>query len=367
MEPVRVLHFVEAFGGGVFEIVKSLTERQAKAGHAVAIGHGVRPQTPAPQRRGLSADVEVFPLPWTRRTPRAQLAAARAMRRLVAEWQPDVVHLHSSFAGVVGAAVLGGGRLPLVYTPNGYSFTMSHHRGARERGYRALERLVARRTTVIGAVSASEARLAREEVGAARVVVVENGIPELDRPPQPKPRSRTRPLVVALGRASEQRRPEACARILGQVADLADVQWIGGGAPHSSGIAALAAAGVPVTGWLDRAAALELLGQATVYLHWTAWDGLPLSVLEAMAEDVVVVASAIGPNRDLLAPEQTLAHENEAVALIRRVLGDNAERLRLLGRQRERATSLGADRMAREWESVYRTLVEEAAGRSARE
>lgn len=367
MEPIRVLHLVEAFGGGVFEVVKVLTGRLAQAGHHVAIAHGARSETPASARGEIDQAVEVFPLPWTRRTPGAQLAAARAMRRVVSGWRPDVVHLHSSFAGVLGAAVLGGGRLPLVYSPHAYSFTMRGHSAIRRRAYRALERFVAQRTTVIGAVSASEGRLARDEVGAGRVVVVENGIRELDTPPARRSVAPERPSVVAAGRVTEQRRPEACARILGQVRDLADVGWIGGGSPQSEGVAALDRANVPMTGWVPRAEALARLGEATVYLHWTAWDGQPLSVLEAMAEDVVVVASAIEPNRDLLGAGQTFADEGEAVAAIRRVVGDGAERARLLDRQRERAAHFGSERMARRWEAVYRSLVDEAAGALGRE
>lgn len=345
-------------------MVRALSERLVEGGHQVGIAHGVRSRTPASTRQEISPTVAVYPLPWTRRTVRAQVTAACATRRVVNRWRPDIVHLHSSFAGVVGGAVLGGGRVPLVYSPHAYSFTMAGGSPLRNRAYRALERLVARRTTVIGAVSPSEARLARDEVGARRVMMVENGIPELDSPRAPRAQQRARPLVVALGRTSAQRRPEACARILSQVSDLAEVRWIGGGAADSQGIAALQSAGVPVTGWLDRSAALELLVEATVYLHWTAWDGHPLSVLEAIAEDVVVVASGIEPNRDLLGPAQTPKSESEAVAMIRRVLTDEGERSRLLTAQRERGARLGADRMAREWESLYRGLVDEAAART---
>ena len=158
-DSLRVLQVIEAFGGGALEVVTTVSERLAERGDSTAIAYGVRPETPVDVRARVAEPVDVFPLPWTARTARAQVRAARALRGLVGEWRPDLVHLHSSFAGVVGALSLRG-RAPLVYTPHAYSFMGAHGRGRRA-AYRALERLVARRTQLVAAVSESEARLAR--------------------------------------------------------------------------------------------------------------------------------------------------------------------------------------------------------------
>jgi len=176
---LRILHVSEAFGGGIVGVVAPLAERLTGAGHSVAVAYGVRPETPADVRNELSDDVEVFPLPWHRRTMREQVRAAKALRRLAAEWEPDVVHLHSSFAGVVGSMALAR-RYVLVYSPHGYSFTRTTDAPLRRLAYRAAERYVARRVDVVAAVSESEAAQARAGVRAPAVEVVPNGIPELD-------------------------------------------------------------------------------------------------------------------------------------------------------------------------------------------
>lgn len=355
-ERLRVLQVVEAFGGGALEVVTTVSERLAERGDEVAIAYGVRPETPSDVRGHVAQRVEVFPLPWTARTARAQLRAARALRRLVAEWRPDLVHLHSSFAGVVGSFSLRG-RIPLIYTPHAYSFTAAHGR-ARRAAYRAAERLVARRTDVVGAVSETERRLARDVVGASTVACIPNGIPELDpgREPEPQRASAQVPSVIAMGRIVPQRRPEECARILAALDGAADTAWVGGGGPSgpdAPGFRALRDSGIEITGWVDRDEAMARLAGATAYLHWTAWDGQPLSVLEAMARDVVVVASDIDANRELVGDAQVCPDEAGAVALLRAVVGDRELRGRLLRSQRARREAHSAQRMVERWRELY--------------
>jgi len=356
------MHITEALGGGIFEVVSNLSAGLADQGHEVAIAYGVRAETPSPLREAVDQRVELIPTPWTQRTLRASLRASRELRPAVDTWRPDVIHLHSSFAGVVGAATLSG-LAPTIYTPHGYSFTMNAS-PLRRRAFRALERRVARRVEMVGAVSDAEAHLAREVVSAPRVRVVNNGIPELDPDRAPGAARRRGAGVVAMGRVVPQRQPAAVSEMLAGVADLAPVAWLGGAAGEAQGLRELARAGVPVSGWLKREEALEHLARATVYLHWTAWDGMPLSILEAMARDVVVIASDIAPNRNILGPEQVFASKVDAVSAIRRVLRDEDYRQSLLLAQRARRGRYGSTAMMLGWEEVYSSLTGDLDGTS---
>jgi glycosyltransferase involved in cell wall biosynthesis len=359
---VRVLHVTEAGGGGTFEVVRVLAERLARRGHDVAIAAGRRPSSRAQLDDGLDSGVELFALPWTQRTLGAQLAAGRAIRRLVADWRPDVVHLHSSFAGAVGSAALQRG-VPTVYTPHGMAAARIGDGALRRLAQNTAERAIVRRAGVLGAVSHAEAELARRAHRAPRVTVVPNGIPELDPGREPGAPARREPLVVAAGRIDPARRPNGVARILAGVTGSARVAWIGG-APADEDVP-LRAAGIPITGWLERERAIAEVAAATVYLHWSAWDGLSLAVLEALAHDVVVVASDIPANREIVGAAQVRASEAGAIELIRELLADAALRERLLAAQRERRGQWSAERMADGWSAVYARLASGAHATAA--
>jgi glycosyltransferase involved in cell wall biosynthesis len=356
--PLRILHVSEAFGGGVFEIVKTLAERLAAGGDTVAIAYGRRPETPEDVASQVDPAVELMALPWgERRSPFEQVGAARELRRLVAEWKPDVVHLHSSFAGVVGTTVLPR-RLPKIYTPHGYSFTMADQSRARRLAYGGLERLTARGATLIGAVSEAEARTARTVAPARKVVVVHNGIPELDDLPEsgPLPPLGEPPKAIALGRIDGARLPKQTAGILAAVSGLAEVAWVGGGGRGDIPPSVVTDQGVPVTGWVPRPEAQARLREAAICLHWTAWDGQPLSLLEAMANDVAVVARDIEPTREIVGERQVCRSEQEAIALMGRILTEPELRQELIQSQRRRRSAYGAQRMADAWQELYRRV-----------
>lgn len=344
------MQVTEAAASGTFEVIRTIAGGVAEMGHEVIVAFGRRPESVAQPEALLPAGVEHAALPWDERTVSAQLRAARKLRQLARRWEPDVVHLHSSFAGAVGAVVLAG-RWPTVYTPHGSPSSRSIDSLPRALAYRAAEALVARRCTLVGAVSHAEGDLVRRKLRARRVAVVVNGIADLDAPPPPIARTTGRPLVVGMGRIVAARRPAESSHILSSVADLADVRWVGGSVSGEDAV--FRRAGVHVTGWLDRAAALDHLAAATVYVNWSAWDGLPLAVLEALARDVVVIASDIPANREVLGPEQVRSAPEEAVALLRVILLDPVLRARLLEEQRRRRGAFGAARMIAEWGTLY--------------
>jgi glycosyltransferase involved in cell wall biosynthesis len=272
--------------------------------------------------------------------------------------QFDVLHLHSTFAGLGGAIVRPRG-VATIYTPHGYVFLMSSLPRRARSAARALEWFVSRRVSLIGAVSAAEAADAAS-LGAPNVTVVHNGIEELDDPPE------TATLcgsgVVAAGRMSAQRQPFEVARIFGRLPAGTPTSWIGDCADPNAA-ARLRELGTNLTGWLPREQVLEWTAGARVYLHWTAWDGHPLSVLEAIAGGTVVVAHDIPPVREILGEHGLCATAEQAAELIERLLADDEFYESVQREQALAAVPFSSNAMTDRWAAVYAGLTASSARR----
>ena len=175
----RVLHVTEPVDGGVARCVLDLVADQTRRGWRVGV---VSPADAAfvAALEAAGAEHVVWRIPARPianrrfRPPVARLAAELGpLRRTLLGRRPDVVHIHSSLAGLVARIALRGA-LPTVFQPHGLSFQAVS--GTVRTGAIAWERLAARWTDAILYVSEDERRLAEgagiRELGR----VVPNGV-----------------------------------------------------------------------------------------------------------------------------------------------------------------------------------------------
>lgn len=309
--------------------------------------------------------------------PRRDLRALRALRSAIRDFRPDVVHTHSSKAGVLGrlAAHLEGGAT-VVHTIHGWGFTPLQSLPARAAFY-AMERLASRWTDHFIAVS----RVNRQhglELGlfdAGRCSVIRAGI-EIDRFRRAVDDGRTRrrlelpdgaPIVVQVGNFKPQKAPLDFVRMAARVAsDRPDVRFVmvGDGPLRAEAEALARALGVDTrlrfAGWWDDVPGL--LAASTLAVLSSRHEGLPCAVVEALAVGVPVVATAVdgvpeivhsGRNGLLVPPGNVPAL---AVA-VGRLLADDELRLRLAAAAPRDLAEFDRDTMVRQQEDLYRCLV----------
>jgi glycosyltransferase involved in cell wall biosynthesis len=285
---LHVLHVVEALGSGIATALEDYLRSTPDHVHSILAYRRSRAQTGDNLERLAT---RLLPLPENR------LAQVRTVRRWIRELRPDLVHAHSTYAGVYVRLFARGSGAPLVYTPHAYPFERRDVPAAVRGLYWAVEAALSLGGGCVAAVGPREAELAARLPGRQVIVHLPNVVRDLGRRPpvgreDPSPRRELR--LAMLGRISPQKGPD----FFGRAAELSRVLglplrwiWVGGGRPEEEG--ALRNAGALVTGWLSRQAALDRLATADVYAHTAAWEGCPVSVLEAAALDLPIIARRI--------------------------------------------------------------------------
>jgi glycosyltransferase involved in cell wall biosynthesis len=255
--------------------------------------------------KGLGREVR----PW------ADLLVLGRLYRAVREFQPTIVHTHTAKAGFVGriAAWLAGTPV-VVHTFHGH--VLRGYFGALKTAfYRTLERMLARRTNVILAVSdAVKADLVSLGVAPAeKIRVMPLGLPLVPLAGK-LPRGRLRasanvpddaPLIGVVGRLVPIKDIgaflEAAVLVLRQV-PAAHFALVGDGELRHD-LAARAKElsldeRVHFYGW--RRDMTEVYGDLDVVVNCSRNEGTPVALIEAMASGRPVVATEVGGTPDLL-------------------------------------------------------------------
>ena len=223
--------------------------------------------------------------------------AAAEIARLLRRRRPALIQINSSKAGVIaraGARALPGVRT--VFTAHGWAF--SGRSGRAGAFYTAAERLAGTISDAIVCVSRHDLMLAEQRgVGTPRTRhMISNGIAPLEPVAPP----REGPLrVISVARLQE---PKDFGSLIVAAADLRRqgvdlrVEIVGEGPDRPLVEAVIAEHGVGRTVRLvgHRDDVPALLRAADVFVLSTRWEGLPYSILEAMATGLPVVASAVG-------------------------------------------------------------------------
>jgi glycosyltransferase involved in cell wall biosynthesis len=341
----KVFQVLECGGpGGTGEQVAALCNGLDPARFRVGLVYAARGTDPEAYRAACPGAQEAYFVPEMTReiSPVLDAAAFRRLRRLFVEHRPDVVHAHSSKAGVLArAAARAAGIKRVFYSPHGYGFLMKDRSAASRALYRAVETAMARVGETV-AVSPSEAAEARKL--SSRPVHV---VPDAYLGDFPAPLPHDGLVVGSCGRMTAARRPDAWVLLAQRLTDSRNglrMAWIGGGEDEARVRRDLENMNLlgktELTGWLPAPEARRRVAGLDLLVHYSAWDAFPNAVLEAMAAGVPVVASDLPGNRDVLGETGVLVSDEVGLLEACQRLIDRPEERRRLGdagRERVRA------------------------------
>ena len=295
---LKVLFFVEAFGGGVFTYIVDLANGLSEK-YDVCIAHGIREQTPKDYKNYFKKDITLISVEsYTREINMVKdFKAFIEMKRIAKQVKPDIIHLHSTKSGVLGRLQFSAKKYGVFYTPHGYSFLMDDCSTAKKHMYRLIERFFGQTNCMTIACSVGEYQEALKL--CKKSSYINNGInieylqQLLDKT---EVKEKQKFLVFTLGRICYQKNPELFNEVAKRLPHIKFL-WIGDGEMRS----VLTSKNIQITGWVSREEALEYSRNADVFLLTSLWEGLPISLLEAMfMKKLCIVTNVIG-NRDVIA------------------------------------------------------------------
>jgi glycosyltransferase involved in cell wall biosynthesis len=236
------------------------------------------------------------------------LHALRQIMHIIKEEKPDVIHCHSAKGGFLGrwAGFLTGVRT--LYTPHAFSFLSTPNRLARNL-YGCFERFGVLNSYLL-ACSESERQLGMQSVGYSQghALVWPNAIPDIHIDKISDIEIPDEDYICYMARPSYQKNPFFLIEVMKEVHRRLPTLhfYLLGIGYHSPNIKemmeGIRSAGlwewVRVFPWLSHEDFLAYIRKCKLYFTVSRYEGLSLTMLEAMALGKAVVASDVIGNRD---------------------------------------------------------------------
>ncbi len=329
LDTIRVAHVIDTLNVGGAE---QLLVEQCRHGRAVGISStviGLRPGTSnqlSDALESVGADVRLVGS-----SQRRQLLDFRRIDRLAAEIRSgrfDVVHTHLRVSTIIGSLAARRADVPVVCTL--HNVRAGGRGGVLDRAKSALETYALQHwiDLVIGCGPAvAESNLQR--VGDRPLVVVANPVRRIDSPSD-EARHELRgqllgdgdQLIVSVGRLTEQKDYGNLLRATAELAATRDgirVVIVGEGAERRTLEETIDRLGLSdvVTLPGNRRDVPAVLSVSDIFVLPSAWEGLPLALLEAMAAGVPIVATDVGDVAGVMGETGSLVPPRDASALAR--------------------------------------------------
>ena len=230
--------------------------------------------------------------------PYSDIKCYMQLKKHIEQFAPDIIHLHSSKAGALGRLAGRKYKNRIVYTVHGFDSIRLHYKM-----FLPLERWLQNYCGAIVAVSKYDEKNLRDAGITAHVHTIYNGIKLTGQTMLPPfDASSYKKVIMTIARISAQKRFAFFLQVAGHK-DMKDYLfiWIGGAVEKTIDELRQEYTIPPNVLLLgDYPDASALLKYCDLFVLFTNYEGLPMTILEAMAQKKAVVASNVGGIPELI-------------------------------------------------------------------
>lgn len=308
---LKIAFICEALGGGVRKHLVDLLENLNRDKYELHVIHGTeRMDAVFIAAKNQLEDVFFYPVSEMVReiNLKKDIKSIGKISKILKLINPDIVHCHSSKAGVVGRIAAKNARIKKIYyTPHGYSFQDPNVSKKKMLLYKCIEKGMASKfTTKVIHVSNGEElfAVAKNVVKEKKSAVIYNGM-TVNSVYESKKKVTNELHVVTIARMDDQKNPwEAIKIVEGIIRKNKNIKYtyVGDGKYLNEIKEYVTNNGLQdkifLPGFLKNP--LEILKDADLFLLTSLYEGLPYALIEAMAFNLPLIASNVTGNNEII-------------------------------------------------------------------
>ncbi len=305
---MKILHAAETIKGGVATVMQQHLERQSKGEDCNCIYLIPDSQVedikhPYPNKKNMRT---------FKHSGRGVLSSINFLYvfvKLLFLEKPNVVHLHSSFAGFWGRVVLLlakciGSNIKVIYCPHAFSFLMDTSEWKKVI-YFKIEKILALATNTIICVSRFEYEAAiKGGLPKHKMIVVYNGVEDGSDLASYQGNEHEAIKILWVGRLDYQKGFDLFVDAINRLGnhDL-DITVIGDYVYDEFKVGNLS--GINMIGWVDREEVRSWYSKADVLVMASRWEGFAMTPLEAMSFGLPVISSDCTSCPEMIIDDET--------------------------------------------------------------
>jgi glycosyltransferase involved in cell wall biosynthesis len=297
------------------------------------------------------------------------LKAKKEIKKAIKEFNPDLVSLHSSAAGLWGR-LAAKRKIKTIFTAHGWSFTEGVP-FLRKRIAILVERFISKYADKVICVSEFDESLSHEYnvVPKDKILTIHNGV-EIGEKTERKYEAPLR--IIFIGRLATAKNPMMLIESFNELPDdlknKAEVILVGGGAYGKEKVEKYISENdlnnkVKLLGSLPRNEVFEQLEKSHIFALTSNWEGFPRSILEAMSFSLPIITTDVGGVKESVTSECGFViprNDKEKLKEVLTKLLNDTNLIKSLGdKARERVeNNFSLDELIRRTKEIYNLLLE---------